>query len=142
MAHRTIRLKTEAQRQEYEAGAAGIYPGMILAKNSSGQVIPMGTQGGVAGAPLLVAIEDDLIGSTVSTVYSSGSRVQCVTPQMGDTIAIRCVSGATINIGTKVISSNAGKGMATTGSPAQLVGESNEAAGALSADTLVSVTIA
>ncbi len=81
MAPKTIILKGDPLRKEREA-AGTITPGHLIELDTSGNVIVHASSGGMA-APM-VAIENALMGDEIGDDYSSGQRVQYVTPRPGD----------------------------------------------------------
>lgn len=123
------------------ASGQSIKPGMGLELNSSGEAIVVGTQG--KDVPTRIALIPSYLYDTATkdTTYTAGEVVRYIQPRPGDLIHILCLSGQTINRGTSVIFNNAGKGIATTGTPAKTIGVSEEAAGTLGADTHVAVRI-
>lgn len=81
--YKTILLKGAEHciRDEYDAGEAGIYPGMFLELASDGDV-ELQDESETIG-PGLIAIEDSLQGSEVDTAYTSGYVVLCAWLQPG-----------------------------------------------------------
>lgn len=71
-------------RTEEGQAAATIKPGMLLAMNSSGNLIPHGSAGGYAER--LYATEDALQGRTIDDNYSSGEKVFVAVAEPGDVI--------------------------------------------------------
>ncbi len=141
---RRIHSKGDFRQEEAVAGEAGIYPGMLLKLNSSGQVVKHSTAGGVLGDEVLVAIEDVLQGKTVATVYASGSIVSYIIPQKGSVVNMLIADEQDIAIADKIISNGDGKLKETTGTPAATIGVAEEACdltGSASDDTLCSVRI-
>ena len=90
------------------AGEAGIYPGMLLKLNASGQVVKHTTEGGVLGDESLIAIEDAMQGNTIATVYTSGDVVQYIVPGVGAEVRLRIEDGQDVAIGSKIISAGNG----------------------------------
>jgi hypothetical protein len=78
LAHRT---------EEYVCGATNILPGMLVARDSAGLLIPHGTAGGtfVSGE---VAVEYRLLGKTVDDAYVAGDLVQTFIAQPGDVVQL------------------------------------------------------
>lgn len=89
----TILLKGDPSRKvfEYVAGEDGIIPGMILQRNSDGEVIS--NNEAAVRAEVLVAVEDDYRGMNIDGVspdssdtgYQEGDIVRCILLQSGDT---------------------------------------------------------
>lgn len=142
-----VKSKGEPVHIEALAGESGIYPGMLLSINSSGELIKNAVAGGGYGDEIIIAIEERLQGEkNVETVYTSGQRVFAVIPADGDEINLRIVDGADIDVGDKIISNGNGLLKETTGVPKAMVGvavEDNDlSASANTANTLSTVRIA
>ncbi len=69
---------------EEAVAAATITPGMLLAQDSAGKVIPHGTAGGWAEKAF--ALEDALQGKTIDDNYTTGNTVGFVIAQPGDIV--------------------------------------------------------
>lgn len=106
MAKRRIHSKGTFRQDEAVAGEAGIYPGMLLEVNSSGNVIKHDDEGG--RAEKLVAQEDVLQGNTVSTVYTSGGIVTYIIPHQGSEVNVLIKAGQGVSIGDELISAGDG----------------------------------
>ena len=106
---KTILSKVAVTRQEeYVAGIAGIYPGMLLKLNSSNQVILHTTSGGALGDEVIVAIEDYMQGKTVDDVYTISNKVQVAVVSKGDEVNLLIKDGEDIIIGDKIMSNGDG----------------------------------
>ncbi|MDD5502848.1 MAG: hypothetical protein PHH26_05230 [Candidatus Thermoplasmatota archaeon] len=103
----TIHSKGEYRLEEFDAGEAGIYPGMLIKLNSDGDVIKHDEEGGRGLA--MFAAEDALQGNTVSTEYASGARVTCYLPSKGSEVHALIENGQDISIGEQLISASNGK---------------------------------
>jgi hypothetical protein len=82
----TIMLKCRyGNRYEEARVAAGqtIKPGMLITFNTSNQAIVHATAGGNPG-DVAVAIEDGLIGKTITDSYAAGDLCRYILPQKGD----------------------------------------------------------
>lgn len=103
MAYRTIILKGDFTRGrlEFKAGAADIYPGMCCKINSSLDVVTSNSQG-VAEMGMLIAIENDINGDEVSTVYTDDTQVQLYYALPGDILALRMETSEAIAIGDEI----------------------------------------
>lgn len=102
----TILLKGRGIRQEAIAGGA-ITPGHLLAMNSSGELIVHATAKGPAVKRF--AVENDLVGKTISDAYAAGDYVQSEILFSGcEVLAFVEVSGAAIVIGDLLESGAAG----------------------------------
>lgn len=106
MAKRRIHSIGDYRQEEANAGEAGIYPGMLVKLNSSGNVIKHDVQGGFAEAAF--AVEDALQGKTVSDVYANGSKVTYILPAKGSVVNALINAGENIAIGDKLISNGDG----------------------------------
>jgi len=145
LTHRRIENRGPAIQEEYRAGAAGIYPGMLLQLNSSGEVIVHAVVEGAT--PLIIALEDALQGNIVSTVYTDDNQVQCLMPSKGSVVNVLVASGQTVAIGTQLTSAGNGTFIssadATSGidTVAVLLECIEGQATALSANTLVAARV-
>lgn len=122
-----IHSKGPIIQDEAFAGEAGIYPGMLIKLNSSGQVIKHTTAGGVLGDENLIAIEDQLQGKTVDDVYADEALVTYMIPHVGSELNILLDDGETVVVGGKIISTGDGTLKATTGTPAKTLGVATKA---------------
>ena len=135
MASRKIVLQADGIRKdEAKAGAAGIYPGMLIKHNSSGEVIVHATSGGI-GLRML-AIEDLGQGKTVDDVYASGDQVTFVHVRPGYKTQVLLKASENVAIGDVLISAGTGKFIKTTGTPSQNFCIAKEASN-VAADTLI-----
>lgn len=100
--------------EEAVSGIAGIYPGMLLKRNSSGQVILHTTEGGALGDETLIAEEDALQGNTVDTVYTIGDIVSFMVIQPGTCFYGLIEDAQDIAISDKIMSAGNGKLKETT----------------------------
>ena len=107
MANR-IHSKGPYRHEEAIAGEAGIYPGMLLKLNSSGQVVKHSTEGGVLGDEVLIAEEDALQVNTVDTVYAVSEIVSYLIPNVGSVINMLIEDESDIAIGDKIMSAGNG----------------------------------
>jgi len=106
MAKNRIHNKGFYRHEEADAGEAGIYPGMLLELNSSGDVIKHNTEG--ARAEKAFATEDALQGGTTSTVYTNGEVVTYILPVPGSVVNALIKAGEDIAIGDELISAGDG----------------------------------
>jgi len=106
MANR-IHSKGDWRHEEASAGAAGIYPGMLVMLNSAGAVVVHDTEGG--NAECAIVMEDALQGKTVDDVYTSGEIVFYGIPVTGAVFNVLLEAGQTAVIGSKLISAGNGK---------------------------------
>lgn len=116
-----------------------IKPGMAVDLNSAGKIIVPAATG--KAIPKRVMLINTWIGKTKTDAWTAQEVAKYVIPKPGTVVNLLCLSGETINIGTQVIINTAGKGIATTGTPAQTFGESEEAGGTLTADTHLAVRV-
>ena len=100
MAVKTIMVKNRHMRRDEGAAAeAGIYPGMLIefAAVTTLTVKKHATSGGNAIA--MFAIEEELEGKNISTVYTNGRRVQFIICCTGDIVYCRIANGSTTTFG-------------------------------------------
>lgn len=104
---RRIHSKGPMRQEEFVAGEAGIYPGMLCEMNSSSQLIKHDDEGG--RGEFIIAIEDVLQGNTVATVYTSGAIVTAGLPSKGSEVNVLIEDGQDISAGDPLISAGNGK---------------------------------
>lgn len=105
MAKNTIKLKKYSDViEEFVAGAA-ITPGMLVALNASGAVIPHNAADG--NAIPMFALEDELQGKTIDDVYAAGDPVQVWVAGRGD--IVNAIAGTAITAGDFLVSDGTGK---------------------------------
>ncbi len=92
--------------EERDAGAAGIYPGMLCKVDSDSDVVQHNTEGGKAEC--LVAIEDSLQGKTVDDVYAINTPVRLVRFRPGEEFFGRQHGHTSITVGEQVVSKGDG----------------------------------
>lgn len=146
MANR-IHVAGEYRSVEYEAYASGIYPGMLVAVNSSGEIAVHATEGG--RHEKLFVEEQALRGKTVDDVTTSGDKVVCILGLPGTEIYALLEDGQNVSIGTELISAGNGKLKAASDlesgeTLAQVVAISLEAedlTGSSTSDTLIKVRL-
>lgn len=109
MATNTVRGKGPTRDDEFRAGEADIYPGMLLKRNTSGEVIKHTTEGGDLGDEVIIAKEDSLQGKTVDDVYADGAVVFCVMPGKGSAVNMLIEDEQNVSISNKIISAGNGK---------------------------------
>lgn len=145
----TIKGKGTFRQEEAVAGEAGIYPGMLLKMNSSGQVVMHSTEGGVLGDEVLIAAEDALQGNTVDTVYTVSTPVTYLVPNKGSEVRMLIEDGQDIAVGDKIMSAGNGLLKETTDlesgeTLASVVGvalEANDLTGSNTSNTLSLVRV-
>ena len=148
MANR-IHSKGDARHEEDLAGIAGIYPGMLLKRNSSGEVILHTTEGGALGDETLIAEEDALQGRNADTVYDVDTVCSYLVPAKGSVLNLLIEDGQDIAIGDKIMSAGNGKFKETTDlesgeTLAHVIGvaeEANDLTGSNTSDTRSAVRI-
>ncbi len=148
MANR-IHSKGPFRHEEAVAGIAGIYPGMLLKLNSSGEVILHTTEGGELGDEVLIAEEDALQGNTIATVYTLAEVVSYIVAPKGSVLNMLIEDGQDIAIGDKIMSAGNGKLKITTDlesgeTLAHVVGvaeEANDLTGSNTSDTISAVRL-
>lgn len=141
MAYRTILLKGDFTlgRNEFKAAGADIYPGMCLKLNTDGDVATNNAQG-YAEQGMIIALEDDLQGNEVGTIYSDDNQVQCYFARPGDILALRIEQSEAIAIGDKITCQNDGN-FEEAVSGDYVVAIALEASSTGTADTLVKCII-
>jgi len=145
MANR-IHSKGTFRAEEIVAGAAGIYPGMLLTRGASGVVVHA-TEGG--RHEKMFALEDALQGQTVDDVYTSGEIVFLILPNLGSEVYALLEDGQNVVVGTELISAGNGKLKAVADlesgeTLSQVVGvaaEAKDLTGSNTEDTLIRVCI-
>lgn len=118
----TIVLKPkDGISRRYEEGrvAAGqtITPGMLIALNSSGEIVVHGSAGVAAlNEPvMMIAIEDGLIGRTIDTNYAAGELCRYVILLPGDEFYGILVDGENAAVQSPLTSNGDGKFQVATG---------------------------
>jgi hypothetical protein len=105
-AEKRVILKGSGIRKEEDAGAV-ITPGMLLAFDGSGDVIPHGTQAGTASR--MFAVEEDFQGTGIDDTYASGDRVQYDACHQGMEVnALIRAGAAAVSKGDYVVSAGDG----------------------------------
>ncbi len=141
--HRRIHSKGPYQQDEYDAGEAGIYPGMLVRVNGSGYVVKHDDEGEVCA--FIIAAEDALQGQEVADVYTSGDPVTVVVPAKGGVVNVLVASGTNLAIGDKLTSGGDGTIIAaddvSSGVTANVLGACEEATDTLTGDTLIAMRV-
>jgi hypothetical protein len=143
--HRRIHNKGPYQHEEYKAGEAGIYPGMLLNLNSDGDVVKHATA--EVQAVVMLAEEDALQGEEVSDVYTDDTEVMCILPGKGSVVNCLVALGENIAIGDYLCSAGDGTFIevetATSGTlnAGVLVQATESSSGALAANTLIACRV-
>jgi hypothetical protein len=101
-----IRTLGKVAYEERNAGAAGIYPGMLCKVDTDGDVIQHASAGG--RAECLIALEDSLQGKTVATVYTIAYPVRLEVFRPGEEFHGLLKAGHTISKGEGLISAGDG----------------------------------
>lgn len=101
-----IHVKGDYIQDELAANTTGVYPGMLIAVNSSGKAIVHATEGGYAEK--MFACEDALQGETVDDAYSSGAIVTAILPVPGAEVNALLKAGYAYSVGEAVISAGDG----------------------------------
>lgn len=147
-----IILKGDPIRKEAVAGGT-ITPGMLLKRSSATQVIAHNVSGG--NAMKLFALENGMIGDTITDNYVSGDQVQMAVFRPGDEAYLILKQGQNVAVGDPLESNGDGKlkkhtanTIDTTASVTEtiyesaIVGYALEAVNASSADARIKVEIA
>jgi hypothetical protein len=132
MASNRIYLSGPYIHEEAIAASAGIYPGMLLKLNSSGEVALHTTSGGVMGDEVLIAEEDALQGKNKDTVYADDAIVSYIVCQPGTVVNMLIADAEDIAIGDKIVSNGDGLlaeagGLASAEAYGKIVGVAIEA---------------
>lgn len=153
---RRIELATHVLHDEAIAANGSIKPGMLLALNSSSQVLPHATVGGYAVRRF--ATEEALYSNnpsspnSVDTAYASGALVSILNCVPGNRVNALLKAGVTYAVGDQLISDGAGRlekasAAATTTLVKQIIAEIDEFGGGVNlsatgaVDTLCSVRL-
>lgn len=102
-----IHSKGPYTHEEYVAGEAGIYPGMLLKLMSDNTVDIHDDENGRGEA--FFAEEDALQGRTVSQVYTVDNVVSCILPGLGCEIRALIQDEQDIAIGDRLVSAGDGR---------------------------------
>lgn len=106
MSYRTIKGSGGFQLENAVVGESGIYPGMLLAINSSGEIIKHATQGGFFEA--IFALENAVIGKTVADVLTAGDKVEYLVPGKGSKVHALLKKGENVSAGDMLVSNGDG----------------------------------
>jgi len=107
MAARRIHIKGPYRQEEANAAAASsVYPGMLVLRDSNGDVNVHNTEGGYAERA--VAAEDALQGDVVSTVYTAENILTFLLLVPGSEFYGLLASGENVSDGDKVVSGGDG----------------------------------
>jgi len=143
MAHNTevpkrIHLRGEPVFEEATAGGI-IRPGMLVAQNAIGKVIPHSTAAAVAEKAF--AVEDGLQGKTIDNSYASGDKAFFAICKPGD-IVYALLAGGEIATRNEYLESN-GDGMLKVGTtyPVAIALEDVDASDTASVDERIKVRI-
>ncbi len=101
-----IHSKGPYTHEEYVAGEAGIYPGMLLKLMSDDTVDIHDDENGRAEA--MFAEEDALQGKTVTQVYTVDNICSVILPMVGCEIRALIQDGQDISIGERLVSAGDG----------------------------------
>ena len=106
---KTIVLKQVARdrAQIEKVPAAAFYPGHLLELTTADKLQKHSTQDGVV-TPIMFAIEDNIQGNTIDTVYAVTGRAQAWIPKAGDEVYAVLADGQTATIGSKLTSNGDG----------------------------------
>jgi hypothetical protein len=98
MAKNTIKFNSYSNiQEEYTATAVAIYPGYLLELASATTVQAHST----AGGPVMpmVALEDELQGNDLNTVYAVSTIINCWIPTRGDKGYLVLADGENVSVG-------------------------------------------
>ena len=102
---KTITLLGDGVRKEALANGA-IYPGQLVYRSSATQFTKHAVAGG--NTPKMFAVEDDLQGNGIDTVYASGSQMLACVFKPGDEVNCLLSPGESVSIGDFVESAGDG----------------------------------
>jgi hypothetical protein len=147
---RRIHVAGKFIHEEYYAGEAGIYPGMLLKINAAGKVIKHTTEGGALGDEILVAVEDALQGKVVADVYAINTIVSVMIPLKGSRFNALVEAVSDCNVADKLMSAGNGTFMlvddvdssATVTNVPVIALEDNDLSGSGAVNTLSEVRVA
>lgn len=105
MAYKTITLLGDGVRKEALANGA-IYPGYLVYKSSAADFSAHGTAGG--SAQTMFAVENDLEGKNIDTVYANNTRMLACVFRRGDEVLALLAEGQNASIGSFLESSGDG----------------------------------
>jgi hypothetical protein len=108
MAKRKIVLARYGDPIRYDRPAAeAVAPGQIVELTSADKFQKHSTAGGNV-LPLIVAVEDDLQGKTVTDDYSADNRLQAEVLRPGDRVLLQLKDGESVSIGDPLESAGDG----------------------------------
>lgn len=107
MAKKTIFLDENYVQEEYDAGASGITPGMLVKLSSSNVAVVHATEGG--DCEVMVVKEDSYQGNITSTAYTSGDPMFIGIPAPGGKFQGLLAAGQSVSIGDQLMSAGNGK---------------------------------
>lgn len=121
MSYNTIKVKKYSDViEEYVAGGT-ITPGHLIALNSAGKVVVHAGAG--ANVLPMFALENELIGESITDDYLITEPVQCWIPYRGDEVYALLADGESVAIGDFLISNGAGALAAWVGESAAVSAE-------------------
>lgn len=109
----TIQLISHGRYEEFTINSQ-IQPGMMLIQQSNGGVIPHNVPGGNAN-PLIVALENALIGGTITSNGTPGNMTPATIPAKGDKLLMTLKSGQNVTLGQPLMSAGDGSLMLCSG---------------------------
>lgn len=136
-----ILLRGDGTHEEGKAVAAGIYPGMVVERQASGEMDynqPQDAQAEAVKVSPVIVKEDPYQGNLITTVYANGARLFLYNPNNGDRLHLLVKSGENVAIGDRFIVEGGGSGLLVeaAGTEARYAFEAVESSGgALAADT-------
>lgn len=113
MSKNTILASVQSDARQEFVAAGTITPGMVIEVTSAGKVQAHSVASGSL-VPLMIAIENDLVGNDKADNYSAADTTLCYCPQRGDEVFLLVADGQNIAVGTKLESDGAGKVQAVT----------------------------
>ena len=109
-----ILLRGDGVHEEGKAAAAGILPGMVVERQSTGEMDYNQPQDAKAEAlkvsPVIVK-EDPYQGHLITTAYANGARLFLYHPENGDRLHMLVKSGENVEIGDRFVVEGGGSGL-------------------------------
>lgn len=123
MAYRTVHLNGTPRRVEGIAYNGSVYPGHLVELTSAAQDTYKlrATEG--AAQLKAVAVEDDLQGAAIDTVYTANNRIQVNLYRSGDECVVRLQGATSITKGDKLMAGANGVVLKLTGDSSAVITE-------------------
>ena len=109
-----ILLRGDGTHEEGKAVAAGILPGMVVERQSTGVLDfnqPQDAQAEALKVAPVVVKEDPYQGNLITTEYANGARLFLYIPDNGNRLHMLVKSGETVEIGDRFVVEGGGSGL-------------------------------